>query len=283
MFHVFSQLPYELRIRVWECTLEPRIVHLWVRSSCFTISHEERKAIAYKTLHDWRDWISIKHVSSKSPVPSILHVSREARSVGSRLYQKTHDKIHDRLPADAQYYAYVNWAIDIIALDDGPLASLINFRHKIQRLRILKDSSDDLWDRYEARGLRHFTSLQELFVVCENGIMGWHGVLTEYPSWCNDENVYLIEPDPGYSEDPDEIDYWDRPVVGLRRMVKAVNVDAYYKRIRRIMEEEGLSWAEVVGDAGRAFPFTGIEPTLEMVLAEPPVPGNKWKNRDVEA
>ncbi|KAH7021101.1 uncharacterized protein B0I36DRAFT_353805 [Microdochium trichocladiopsis] len=284
-FTNFVQLPCEIRVCIWSFTVIPRLVPLIVRSRCYTVSltdaeqKEPRDFVGY----DWRDWLQIKHVKSKTPVPAILHVSREARAVGSRLYEKTHDTIHEYLPVEQQYYTWVNWAIDIIAIDEGGLHDFLNFRHKIQRFRIVADNSDEYFNRSMSPRLSHYKNLRQAFIVCENGISQWSDVLDEYNLWCNREEVYLIEPDPDYiktekTDDWDWPDYWDRTLVGPRRMVRAVDAAVYYERRRRETRPAADAAAVTAFNSGVdpwAYPFTGDEPTLEMVLAMPTPPDNK--------
>ncbi|KAK1783015.1 hypothetical protein QBC45DRAFT_388920 [Copromyces sp. CBS 386.78] len=65
-FHLFPYLPWELRARVWELTVEPRTVEIGFTG---------------------------KSVRMRSPtqVPAILHACREARNIG--LYKKPFSEV----------------------------------------------------------------------------------------------------------------------------------------------------------------------------------------------
>lgn len=165
------------------------------------------------------------------------------------------------LPIDEQYYTYVNWAIEIIALDDRNLKELLNFRDKIRRLRIVSREDTPEWNYGEGSLLGVYTSLREFFIVCPEGLISWTdhiAIYRELVSWCKEEHVYLIEPDPGPRAD------WPPP-----RMARAMDVCAYSDKIGDIMWADNVGWEEAGGEAGHNYPFSGHEPTLEMVLAQP--------------
>lgn len=65
-FHPFLRLPYELRMRIWEMTVEPRIVNA---------------ELTHQTSTD-----RAPYLTSSTSVPAVLQVCREARNHG--LYQK---------------------------------------------------------------------------------------------------------------------------------------------------------------------------------------------------
>lgn len=68
-FHPFTRLPPELRLHIWDIAAsEPRVVTL-----------SEFKSKPYSRLYN---------LTSFTPPPSILHVSRESRSAGLKHYKK---------------------------------------------------------------------------------------------------------------------------------------------------------------------------------------------------
>lgn len=88
----FSKLPYEFRLYIWELTVEPRLVHLAQQSSFCPVKPEAGQEPPSYLTPAAIEWIAIRHVKSKTTVPAILHVSRDARAIGGRLYEKTHGK-----------------------------------------------------------------------------------------------------------------------------------------------------------------------------------------------
>jgi hypothetical protein len=71
-FHPFQRLAYELRAVIWELTIESRTVDVEIR---------------YQTHVSQRG----PFLTSRTPVPAVLQVCREARSYG--LYRKTFSEI----------------------------------------------------------------------------------------------------------------------------------------------------------------------------------------------
>lgn len=86
-FYLFSHLPAEIRIQIWEAALPSRIINI----------HAVRGRFFWSSLGDSgkrsANWIHpFEHVwADKVPVPSILQVNREAREVGLRHYQLLFD------------------------------------------------------------------------------------------------------------------------------------------------------------------------------------------------
>ena len=64
-FHPFPRLPYELRMQIWEMTVEPRVVN-----TEFRYGRE----------------IRLPPLASSTPVPAVLQACQEARNHG--LYKK---------------------------------------------------------------------------------------------------------------------------------------------------------------------------------------------------
>jgi hypothetical protein len=70
-FHLFPRLLYELRMQLWEMTVEPRIVNA-------ELTHQTPTDQAY-------------YLTSSTPVPAVLQACREARNYG--LYQKAFSEL----------------------------------------------------------------------------------------------------------------------------------------------------------------------------------------------
>ena len=70
-FHPFPRLPYELRMQIWEMTVEPRVVNVEL-----TRQKPIRQAF---------------YLTSSTPVPAVLQSCREARNHG--LYRKAFSEV----------------------------------------------------------------------------------------------------------------------------------------------------------------------------------------------
>jgi hypothetical protein len=71
-FHPFSRLPYELRVRIWDMTVEPRTIDVEVRRR----DHLQNVG---------------KFLTSSAEVPAVLQVCRESRNYG--LYQRAFSEL----------------------------------------------------------------------------------------------------------------------------------------------------------------------------------------------
>ncbi|EPE37043.1 hypothetical protein GLAREA_09206 [Glarea lozoyensis ATCC 20868] len=95
-FHYFQKLPTKLRLMIWKITCSnPRVIE---------VLHGKTK---------------FENNPSNTPVPALLHVCREARAEGLKVYEKLPDC------GDLHRYGttYVNWEVDHILLEDCILDS----------------------------------------------------------------------------------------------------------------------------------------------------------------
>lgn len=79
-FHPFPRLPYELRMQIWEMTVEARTIDISVITPRWIISDDN---LGQKRPRDY--------LVSHTPAPPVLQVCREARNHG--LYQKGFSEI----------------------------------------------------------------------------------------------------------------------------------------------------------------------------------------------
>ncbi|KAH7418273.1 hypothetical protein BKA64DRAFT_700805 [Cadophora sp. MPI-SDFR-AT-0126] len=85
-FPQFRRLPLELRLIIWEDSARvPRVVEL---NSC-----QKRSKL-----------------SSRTSVPAMLHVNKEARQVGSKYYEKISPYTLDRNIC----FTFIRWEVDIV-------------------------------------------------------------------------------------------------------------------------------------------------------------------------
>ncbi|PVI08684.1 hypothetical protein DM02DRAFT_637374 [Periconia macrospinosa] len=172
-FHLFPRLPYELRAKIWEFTVEPRTVELeW----------KHRDPRYYRR----------PFFTSPTPVPAILQVYREARYSG--LYQMSFcsDVL---LPSKGPRYVWVNTEIDIIDIGEFPFQCFQSIAHLIRRLKFTRKESDEIFFHWEVEDVRLFVNVKEIHIVCADGLAAWVDAL-EYHYWpCGDDNVFFIDPD----------------------------------------------------------------------------------------
>ena len=173
-FHPFPRLPAELRIKIWSFTVEPRIVEVRVVL--------DRKTMGSKVI-------------SPTPVPATLQTCQEARSLG--LYKREFSEISTRRNAaagDESRYVWLNLDIDMISIGECHLG---NFRHvasSIKRLRLERANSDESFYYFESQLLLDWPDMDEIHVVCKDGIEAWHRALKEHPWPCHEDNLWFFDP-----------------------------------------------------------------------------------------
>jgi hypothetical protein len=171
-FHRFPHLPFELRARIWELTVEPRTVE-----------------VGEKREHG--SWGKVLHVTSSTPVPAVLQACHEARNQG--LYQKAFN-----FPTGVEpRYVWVNFEIDMISIghtwfDTFEPAEQLLFR----RLTFERENGESFF-HFQSHELAKFSNLEEIHVICEDGVMAWHDCW-EYVYWpCPKENLKFIDKETG--------------------------------------------------------------------------------------
>ncbi|KAF2443917.1 hypothetical protein P171DRAFT_338706, partial [Karstenula rhodostoma CBS 690.94] len=166
-FHPLPRLPYELCACIWELTVEPRTVEVRVDSEALT---------------------------SATPVPAVLQVCREARSFG--LYHKTFSELGHKYEG---LYVWLNPDIDMIDIRESLLYFFKPVALTIRRLRMEREWSasykGEHFYHWEQREIEDFENLEEIYIVCMDGLEPWDDVF-EGRYWpCGKENVFLIDPE----------------------------------------------------------------------------------------
>jgi hypothetical protein len=231
-FHPFPRLPLELRLTIWEMTVEPREVEVrivqptpqdpweieyshqsqWIyvdsrrlseaMSGVPTSKGGHRKAKA-KALKEWKPYRPYVHVVS-SIIPAVVQTCREARNHG--LYQQISLDI-DEQPNTDRRYVWVNLDIDLINIGTSDLVYFIPIASTIKRLKLSRDNTDEYgfeecWYEYEEDWLASFTSVEEIHVLCRDGFWNWgnHVYHCRWP--CALEKLVFIDEDSpvGYLE-----------------------------------------------------------------------------------
>ncbi|KAJ3495620.1 hypothetical protein NLG97_g3258 [Lecanicillium saksenae] len=198
-FHPFTELPPEIRARIWRHAVQPRIVPItcWVGDKLaeyvsHAIAGEKWEQDLAKYRNDAKTRLPLDLYAKAPPKPAVMDVCRETRSLG--LYEKM-----ILTPGSDASYAWVNYDADIIYLKthDEPYTRLKNCGSRVRRLQIKVDVTDEFWDRNRSHGLRTtFTQLDECFVLMRGDGRIWYWRARECRDLiaCAPENVHLIEP-----------------------------------------------------------------------------------------
>ncbi|KAJ6779546.1 hypothetical protein PWT90_05170 [Aphanocladium album] len=218
-FHLFGELPPELRARIWHQTVEPRIVPVtcWVGNRrAEAVSQQVSGELWDKALENYRHSVQNNPAcKTKLPLelyarapnkPAVLDVCKEARSL--KLYEKM-----ILTPGSSASYAWVNYDVDIIYLEDHeePYTRFQNCGHLVRRLRIYADLEQEYWSRNQSYGLKvTFNQLAECFVIMDEDTRIWDWRLYDHQRWfsCPPAKIHLIH------LDNDEQMTWDE----LQRM-----------------------------------------------------------------
>ena len=227
-FHPFPSLPLELRLAIWELTVEPREVEIrivlpmmpedpiearywndpdnWGRVDTArfneAMTHAPTTKRGYrraktKLKREWKPYRPYVHMVS-SMIPAALHACREARSHLVRadygLYQPV--SLHpDAQPADRRY-VWLNLDIDVLDIGTSHLLHFDSIAPAIKRLKLSrKNTLDNLWYNVEGRELLPlFVNVEKMFVVCSDSIINWSEDEVWHYCWpCAKENLVFID------------------------------------------------------------------------------------------
>src|SRR5690242_8350992 len=186
-FHPFPRLPVELRLAIWEMTVEPREVEvrivkpkptpeglpapLWseptdwwyisrakfeeAMSDIPTSTRAGRKS-RRKAWDQWDHYHPYVHLTS-STVPAILQACREARNHG--LYHQVYLEGEDQ-PFNDRRYVWLNLNIDMINIEKWDLVYFLPIASSIKRLKLSRKTPEE-WD-HELDLLSNFTNAEEV-------------------------------------------------------------------------------------------------------------------------
>ncbi|KAK2612377.1 hypothetical protein QQS21_001641 [Conoideocrella luteorostrata] len=197
VFHLFPRLPYELRALIWTLTVEPRTVPI----SCW-IGDRPAKEVNPSDEYWRRDLSSETHMPefakhhattlplvlyAASPIkPSIIHACRESRALN--LYEKLILE-----PGSEASFAWVNFDVDTIDIGDYQIFQRFKHcGHKIRRLKLEANMSDEYFSRYGSHELSFFNNLLECFIVTKDPFYFWAGAYEERLQ-CKPESTFIID------------------------------------------------------------------------------------------
>jgi hypothetical protein len=226
-FHPFPRLPLELRLAIWEMTVEPREVEVrivlptpedpieakywncpehWDRierarfdeamTHAPTTKRGYRRAKT-KLRQETKPYRPYVHMVS-SMIPPALHTCREARNHLVRsdhgLYQPI--SLHaDAQPADRRY-VWLNLDIDLLNIGTSYLLYFEPIAPAIKCLKLSRENTlDNLWYNVEGRHiLPLFINVKKIYVVCSDSIVNWSNDDVYNYCWpCAKENLVFID------------------------------------------------------------------------------------------
>lgn len=172
-FHPFPNLPVEIRAAIWSMTVRKRTLDV----------HSKQK-------HG--DWGGCRYAISSTPLPAILHACHESRNMG--LYRRAFTLGYE------PRYLWVNFEKDLVSIRNDGLSFCFGEAVHIRRLRF-ESSADEMFIRFGVNGLRQFSNLEELHVVCKTGLDKWTWYWEDVYWQCPRENVRFIDKESGKTID----------------------------------------------------------------------------------
>ncbi|KFY62295.1 hypothetical protein V496_04649 [Pseudogymnoascus sp. VKM F-4515 (FW-2607)] len=142
-FTTFNNLPFEIRARIWELTVEPRTVEVHLL---------------------WKDFDP--RLVSTTPMPAPLQACREARNMG--LCKRAFSEI-----GTADRYVWLNLDIDMVSIGTVPFLVLERVAPMIKRLKFERKNQDEYWWYFESGGIEDFVNAEEIHVIYADGFKKW--------------------------------------------------------------------------------------------------------------
>ncbi|KAJ4398602.1 hypothetical protein N0V85_006242 [Neurospora sp. IMI 360204] len=213
-FHLFPCLPWEIRSRIWELTVEPRTVEVRISYVWQKISAKAEAKYRYGRL-------GILALRSSTPVPAPLQTCREARNhltsttkKGHRYYQQAFSKLpaarwffeeikcenpEDRLELGLEAeprYIWVDFDVDMISIGRSPFQFFESYYSDIKRLKFARDNTCQYFNEYESQTIREFVHAEEIHVVCLGpyGTRVWEGAHEDHCFPCDKDKLWLMDP-----------------------------------------------------------------------------------------
>ncbi|KAF2847533.1 hypothetical protein T440DRAFT_194607 [Plenodomus tracheiphilus IPT5] len=171
-FHQFTLLPAELRLAIWELTIDPRTIEIHkIDTSVATAPPGTR--------------LSAPRLVSPTPIPAIVHVCHEYRNLG--LYHKSLSELGFKDGAEP-WYIWADLTIDTLSITAGetplsvfkPIATSVTFV-KIERLissglYYWGDTVDGVFQKSQhVEELRDFVNLKKIHIINTDDVRIWHG------------------------------------------------------------------------------------------------------------
>ncbi|OBT64054.1 hypothetical protein VE03_06650 [Pseudogymnoascus sp. 23342-1-I1] len=158
----FNHLPFEIRARIWELTVEPRTVDV--------------RVVHWNGGHNWR-------LVSTTPVPAPLQVCHEARNMG--LYKQAFSEL-----GTEKRYVWLNFDIDLISIGKSAFSRFETVAPLITRLKFQRENSNEYWYHWESREISNFVNAKEVHINIDKAkLWGVYG---------DDVGCWFIQPSQEY-------------------------------------------------------------------------------------
>ncbi|KAH6859129.1 hypothetical protein BKA58DRAFT_444296 [Alternaria rosae] len=169
-FHPFPRLPYELRMQIWEMTVESRIVDV---------------KVYYDPIpNDFG-------LSTTTLVPPVLQACQEARNHG--LYKRCFSEL--ALPNYRAQYVWADLNIDTIDIGDTYFERYEKVAKSIRYLKFAREMQSEYFYHSETHDISHFVNAKEIWIVPLDGLGCCVGAGEEHYWPCGPENLFYIDPE----------------------------------------------------------------------------------------
>jgi hypothetical protein len=221
IFLPFPRLPSELRLAIWEMTVEPREVEvrivkpglmledppapLWSDPSDWENISRAKFEEATSDMptstrggrrrkrNAWEQWLPYHpyvHLTS-STVPAVLQTCREARNQG--LYHQV-SLDGENQPLNDHRYVWLNLNIDMIHIGTWNMAYFLPLASSIRRLKLSRSIPREF--DHELDLVSRFVNAGEVHLVCLGGFIDW-GEEVDAVNWpCGKEKLAFLEDAP---------------------------------------------------------------------------------------
>ncbi|KAL0471508.1 hypothetical protein QR685DRAFT_570292 [Neurospora intermedia] len=173
-FHLFPFLPWELRARIWELTVEPRTVDVHA-TTYFPEPNEDPEEVYTRLI-------------SFTPVPATLQTCRESRNLG--LYQKVLFEVEVVPEGGERRYIWLNFDLDMIDIgwaDPHEFDSIAQF---VKRLKL----RTELFDGHMVASFNAFTNLTEARIFFyRDALRVWYTSFVFFKLSCDPGHIFLSD------------------------------------------------------------------------------------------
>ncbi|WYZ36131.1 hypothetical protein EsH8_XI_000014 [Colletotrichum jinshuiense] len=201
-FHLFPHLPAKLRARIWELTVDPRIVEVRMLYKQPNPTNVKGSEPDVQGVDQTVMWSPIRHPRSPTPAPAQLQTCREARqhltTCPDSIYrfEKAFSNIATTHDLQQEHYIWFNFNNDMLSIGKTDLHEFLAVAYQIRRLRLQRDLSEEYFSRTESLLLgRRFKNVAEVHLISLWGIRSGYLVTEDIDFPCGPENVYFIDPE----------------------------------------------------------------------------------------
>ncbi|GJC83611.1 hypothetical protein ColLi_06449 [Colletotrichum liriopes] len=203
-FHPFPHLPAELRARIWELAVEPRIVEVRVLYHQPSPTNVEGSEPVVK----WPP--RMRYLCSPTLAPAQLQTCREAREhlttcpdsvyrfkkAFAELATTPHngpDPVSEG-GLRQERYVWFNFDNDTLSIGKTDLHEFRAVAYQIHRLQLQRVISEEYFSRTESLLIsRWFRNVTKVYLICLEGIRAGYLITEDIVFPCGPENVYFVD------------------------------------------------------------------------------------------